>query len=321
MTDHKIFLGDGGLVEYRPSLSWPVVLSVPHGGDLTPEDIPDRTSGCTETDWNSWELAEEVCNAFCQDAAGPPAMIGLRLSRQKMDANRARTPSCERSEVALKAWDEYHGWLAQATESCCRQFGFCLLLDLHGQSHRAGVTELGYLITSDDLLLADEVLDAVPPRPSSMDAFIGKSNAESPGLSAIIRGNTSLGALLEVQGFRCTPSPSIPQPVAADVLKAARQTQADIHGKSAPPSKGAAAAATYFWGAYTARRYGAPRTVPEQFNPLPLDAQQSWANKVAAVQMETSWEGVRVDAASRQRFGDAILFPMKPIIRLKIPNR
>ena len=36
----------GGFVEYRPGGgAWPVVLSAPHGGALTPAAIPDRTAG------------------------------------------------------------------------------------------------------------------------------------------------------------------------------------------------------------------------------------------------------------------------------------
>jgi len=271
-----------------------------------PEGIPDRTKGCSEPDWNTWELAEEVCSSFSLGAAGPPAMVGVRLSRQKMDANRARAPSCEGSELGMRAWDDYHCWLSEAIEACSKHFGFCFLLDLHGQSHRAGVTELGYLITSDDLLLEDGVLDKAPPRSSSVDAFLHKSKAQAPSLSSILRGESSLGALLELQGFRCTPSPSIPQPVSPEVLEAAHQGKADIHGTSAPPSQGVAAVATYFWGAYTIRRYGACKTIPDHFNPLCLDAQHSWAMNVAAVQMETSWEGVRVDAESRQRFGHGL---------------
>ena len=85
-------------VEYRPDSSacWPVVLSAPHGGALEPESIPDRTTGCFEPDWQSWQLAEAVRSAFAAEApAGGPAFVGLRLVRGKSDGNRPRCPSCE----------------------------------------------------------------------------------------------------------------------------------------------------------------------------------------------------------------------------------
>eukprot|EP01048_Picozoa_sp_COSAG05_P033945 COSAG05_NODE_13906_length_414_cov_1.434921_1_plen_66_part_01 len=54
-------------MEYRPAApgsAWPVVISAPHGGDLAPDAMLDRTSGCAEPDWQSWELAVAVWDAF-----------------------------------------------------------------------------------------------------------------------------------------------------------------------------------------------------------------------------------------------------------------
>eukprot|EP00928_Gymnodinium_smaydae_P056586 TRINITY_DN3994_c0_g1_i1.p1 TRINITY_DN3994_c0_g1~~TRINITY_DN3994_c0_g1_i1.p1 ORF type:complete len:195 (+),score=25.37 TRINITY_DN3994_c0_g1_i1:40-624(+) len=153
-----------GYVEYRPSTCWPVVISAPHGGELEPATIADRSTGCVEPDWFSVELAEAISDSFCAlpGSPGPPSLVMLKLSRKKLDANRARKPSCEDGGVgeAGEAWDAYHGWLEEALRDCVKRFGFCLLLDVHGQSHRRDVTELGYLLTSDDLLLDDAVIDA-----------------------------------------------------------------------------------------------------------------------------------------------------------------
>ena len=108
-------------VEYRPgSGSWPVVLSAPHGGDLMPTAVPDRTGGVAEPDWKSYELAEgnftrnlpllvisrfffegllvltAVYEAFQaaggsgDEGKGAPALVSLMLDRRKMDGNRAR---------------------------------------------------------------------------------------------------------------------------------------------------------------------------------------------------------------------------------------
>jgi N-formylglutamate amidohydrolase len=38
----------------------PCVISVPHGGTLRPDDIPDRTSGCMDEDWWTIDLAYDV---------------------------------------------------------------------------------------------------------------------------------------------------------------------------------------------------------------------------------------------------------------------
>jgi len=132
------------LVDVRPSTAWPVVLAAPHGGRAAPASIPDRTSGCLEPDWNSAELAEAVWHAFRERGSGvaergeAPALVVLRLSRKKLDGNRPRASACEDAAEAHAVWDKYHSSLEQCLEDCVAAFGFCLLLDIHGQSHRAG---------------------------------------------------------------------------------------------------------------------------------------------------------------------------------------
>ena len=120
-----------------------------------------------------------------------------------------------------------------------------------------------------------------------------------------MRGPSSLGAFLEARGFPCVPSPSSPQPVELAALRAAQQSAADITAAKGPPPE-AAAAATYFWGAYTIRRYGAASTIPEDMDPLTPDQRSAWGGKVAAVQLETSWDGVRESEEARTAFGQGL---------------
>eukprot|EP00933_Yihiella_yeosuensis_P045385 TRINITY_DN4074_c1_g7_i1.p1 TRINITY_DN4074_c1_g7~~TRINITY_DN4074_c1_g7_i1.p1 ORF type:complete len:360 (+),score=45.61 TRINITY_DN4074_c1_g7_i1:104-1183(+) len=317
-------LSADSFVEYRPSVAWPVVLSAPHGGDLLPDSIPDRTSGCFEPDWSSSELADSVWEAFKRGAGDPPALVKLNLHRKKIDANRSRAASCEPdAEEALKAWDDYHGSLAEALQACVERFGFCLLLDIHGQSHRKGVTELGYLLTSDDLLLSDGQISTAPPRPSSIDGFLrcnfsscncqaseksqmnSSDRPDRDDLAGLVRGPKSLGGLLGQHGIPCTPSPDIPEPVTSDAIAAAKASKLDVKALTGPPEE-AARAATYFWGGYSARRYGAPDTVPAHCNPLPPSDEAPWVKKVAAVQLETSWTGARENADARAHFAQSL---------------
>ena len=318
-------------VDYRPgSGAWPVVLAAPHGGMLTPEAVPDRTGGVAEPDWKSYELAMAVFESFrdAGAAAGAPALVALMLDRRKLDGNRCRAQCCEpltnitglgegpgqhatgqsiaelESEAA-RAWDAYHGLLADALSTAVDQHGFCLLLDVHGQSHRTGVTELGYLLTSEDLLLPDDAIDSKQPRPSSIDAILQIPRGQTKSLAGLVRGRESLGSFLETRGFPCTPSPATPQPVEREALLAAQDSAADITAVKGPPPE-AAAAATYFWGAYSIRRYAASATVPVEMSPLSATESTGWASKVAAVQLETSWTGVRENAAMRLAFGRAL---------------
>jgi hypothetical protein len=212
-----------------------------------PPSIPDRQSGCCEPDWESLELADSVLGAFSLKGAAP-ALVALKLHRGKLDANRARVNAAESPDgadgvnEALLVWDAYHASLEAAVRACVKSFGFCLLLDLHGQSHREDATELGYLLTSDDLLLSDGNLNAKPPRRSSVDSFLqvdsaGSCGDDSPGtraeagtrdqcrpglLAELIRGTRSLGGLLARHGHTCCPSPEIPEPVSAESLREAK---------------------------------------------------------------------------------------------------
>ena len=328
-TDRVLSASSHNYVEYRPgSGAWPVVLAAPHGGMLMPEAVPDRSSGVTEPDWKSYELATAIFEAF-RDAgaeAGAPALVSLMLDRRKMDGNRCRAQCCDpvtditglgrgareqidASQGAPSAWDTYHGCLSEALATAVERHGFCLLLDVHGQSHRTGVTELGYLLTSQDLLLPDEAIDANQPRQSSIDSLLHISRDDSPtsrrSLAGLVRGRESLGAFLEARGFPCVPSPATPHPVKKEALRAAQASKADIVAAKGPPPE-AVAEATYFWGAYSIRRYGASGTVPADMHPLSDAERSTWASKVAAVQLETSWEGVRESAGTRCGFGRAL---------------
>ena len=181
------------------------------------------------------------------------------------------------------------------------KFGWALLVDVHGQGHREGVTELGYLLTSKQLLSSDAelrgefTLGCLLPPPLSSPGF--------PTLPSLARGTHSLGALLEARGEPCTPSPARPAPCTAGALEAAERAGGDTRGKAGPPEE-EVRGGTYFWGGYSIRRYCLPPTVPPEHSPLVgLDAE--WATRVAGVQAEVCWEA-RESPEARSRFGKAM---------------
>jgi len=132
----------------------------------------------------------------------------------------------------------------------------------------------------------------------------------------LLRGAKSLGAFLESRGFRCTPSPTTPEPVKAIPLhkyREARKDADDIAGKSGPPPE-EAKAVTYYWGAYTVRRYGAAHTVLDDASPLPKEDQETWARNVAAIQLETSWLGVRDGILEQRTFGEGLAWASEQLL-------
>jgi len=281
----------------------PIVLSAPHGGTLDPSSIPTRTTGCvcTEPDWNSFELASSIRAAFNDELNGPPALVALNVVRAKIDGNRPEISACEcRGEgPGSDAHRLYHAELARACRECVERHRWCLLLDIHGQSHRPAVTELGYLVTSTQLLQSTLSNDS----PNTLAPLLRGSDAS---LEDLVRGPYSLGGLLERFGEPCTPSPTHPQPVTREALDASsHDNDTDTTGRNGPPSANAAPA-TYFWGGYTVRRYGClAHTVPPRASPLPVEDADSWAKRVVAVQIETCWDA-RVDDAARERFASAL---------------
>lgn len=251
------------------SNSLPVLVSAPHDGRMCPMSIPDRVGfGTWKNDTRSLELSRAIHAAFPEDLR--PALVINKLARKKLDANR---PCCDgvalNNPEGFAAWAHYHNTLSKELRRTVRRHGFALLLDIHGQGHRKA-TELGYLLTSKDLLLSDAELSK---RPSSVDDIVQRT----PGtgvLAELVRGGASVGALLEKRGFHCTPSPSAPQPVPEADMR-----DAENRGV-APP--------TFYSGNYTARRYGGrPDTLGEADNPLTEDDHRTWASKVSVIQLET----------------------------------
>jgi hypothetical protein len=167
---------------------------------------------------------------------GFPHVVICLLHRTKIDANRSRLTATEPTAQdgppngADDVWVAYHGRIDAAAKSALASHGKVLLADLHGQSHRPA-TELGYLLTTDDLQLSDEQLDGDPALANkcSLGALVsppGSTEGRSPSLSQLVRGPHSLGALIgeQLYGAACLPSPTCPRPQPGE---------------------------TYFWGAYT----------------------------------------------------------------------
>ena len=73
--------------------------------------------------------------------------VVFKQRSSKLDPNRNIIEAAQGNVKAEAAWQEYHGLidLAKARE------GVGVVIDLHGQSHRRNKTELGYLLSTDQL--------------------------------------------------------------------------------------------------------------------------------------------------------------------------
>ena len=188
---------------------YPVVISVPHGGAVTPAAIPDRATGTTVTDTNTIELGRALALAIATRTGRQPHLIISHLRRTKLDANREVVEATGGNALAQTAWTEYHGFIEQAATRAVSSSGRGFYIDLHGHGHAIQRLELGYLLAASSLNLTDAQLNG--------GAFASQSSLRlalpvtSLPFAELIRGPQSLGGLLG-SAQPSVPSPAMPSP-------------------------------------------------------------------------------------------------------------
>jgi hypothetical protein len=202
----KSYFGRNNYIEYMAG-NLPLIISVPHGGALTPSEIPDRTCGDeTVTDSYTINLAREISSAVFNLTGCYPHIVINNLKRTKLDANRDNTEAACGNEFADKAWTEFHTYLDSASAIVTRKSGKGLYIDLHGHGHAIQRLELGYLLTATQLAYSDDALNtATYTNISSIRKLIG-SNILNLNYAALLRGGFSLGTMFSTKGFPSVPS-------------------------------------------------------------------------------------------------------------------
>ena len=219
------YWGRLGYTQYVPG-RLPLVLSAGHGGSLRPSEIATRTYGTTGSDRNTLELTLTVRAALVELTGYAPHVVLSHLHRSRLDPNREIVEAAQGNIYAEHAWGEYHKMVRIARRQVELASGSGLYLDMHGHAHTIQRVELGYLLTSEDLNLADVNLNSLSYVARSSIRDLGR---DSPiPFSALLRGPTSLGGYLEAEGVRVVPSPSDPSPGADPYWRGGYSTR--IHG-------------------------------------------------------------------------------------------
>ena len=191
----------------------PVIISVPHGGSLTPEFMPDRIFGVTVRDGGTQEVARHMIEEFYKRTGKYPFVVLNNLHRKKLDANREEFEATAEDPIAGTAWNEYHAFIDSATQWIRKNFGRGLFIDLHGHNHPIEQIEIGYRLEEEDLALSDSCLNMKEiVEKSSMKNILKISSLSH---ADIIRGGASFGALFAKYSVPSTPSPSVPVPQSA----------------------------------------------------------------------------------------------------------
>lgn len=267
------YFGRNNYIEYVAGDA-PVIYSAPHGGALTPSEIPDRTAGncggsaTTTTDLNTIDLVRAMRARHFARFGTYPHLVINHLARRKLDANRTIVEAACGDAEAEIAFDEWHDFIDVAKATVLQASGRGWYMDMHGHGHSVQRLELGYLLTGAQLDLSNASLDAnaAYEDTSSMRTI---SEGSPLSFSALLRGSTSLGTLYANNGFPSVPSASDPGP------------DGD----------------TYFSGGDNTRRHtcGAEATAYGGVT----------AGNICGVQIEANYTGVRDNATNRNRFGDA----------------
>lgn len=203
--------GRAAYIEYIAG-DLPLVISAPHGGSLTPGEIPDRTVGTTGRDTNTEELVRALRQAFIARTGGAPHVVINRLHRARLDANREIVEAAQGNEFAERAWFEWHAFIEAASHAAldAGPDGEALYFDIHGHGHPIPRIEIGYLLGPADLALADAALGQ--PSIIAKSSIRALARADGARFVELIRGGTSLGELLQNRGYPAVPSASDPGP-------------------------------------------------------------------------------------------------------------
>lgn len=198
-----------GWVEYTIG-DTPLIISAPHGGSLAPSSLPDRTcAACvTVTDDNTELLARRVAALFMARTGKRVHLVINLLKRAKFDPNREVVEATGGNGVLVASWTFYHQAIESARARITTSPGRGLLLDLHGHGHAIARLELGYLLSASDLRLSDQQLATANLMATTSIARLAIVAVDHPTPAALLRGTTSLGAILVRNGYPSVPSPT-----------------------------------------------------------------------------------------------------------------
>lgn len=201
---------------------YPLVLGVPHGGDLMPEHILDREcEGATVTK-DTWtlELARAIQDEYRENYGKTPSVVICHLHRLKIDQNRVLEEAlCDNVELT-DTWHFYHNYLDSLLQYSSQLFNKTLFIDLHAHGHAVQRLELGHSLTIPELGYIFDGLEYPPNIPNYLGDLREKSSYRnllnmdpSLTLNKTLMGDHAFGTLMTERGFPSVPSKQDPYPM------------------------------------------------------------------------------------------------------------
>jgi N-formylglutamate amidohydrolase len=114
----------------------PLILSVPHGGTLEIEKIPNRQQGIKGIDKNTIEIAREIIENIQHKSSTDfkdPSYVFCNVARIKIDINRPKSKAFnKKSDLASSIYLEYHQRLKELIDFNLKSYNKSILIDIHG---------------------------------------------------------------------------------------------------------------------------------------------------------------------------------------------
>jgi len=211
------YYGRKNYITYHAGNS-PLIFSAPHGGNVSPSVIPDRTcnSPVLVADANTADLAMRIDSACMIVFGCHPHIVICNMSRKKVDCNRNEADgTCGNSEADI-AWQDFHSYLDTAVQAVIADYGKGFYIDLHGHGHPIQRLEMGYLIHNNQLALADSVLNKAADTIRFGMHHLWSINQPSLSLTQLLRGPDAIGTQLAQRGYPAVPSQQDPYPLPGD---------------------------------------------------------------------------------------------------------
>ena len=189
----------------------PLVISVPHGGAIKPDDIEDRTcdGATTVTDTYTIELAREIQSEMLEKYGQKPFFIISHLARTKIDQNRELEEATCGNLAMNAAWEYFHNSIDSALNLAVDKFGSAIYIDLHAHGHAIQRLELGYSLTTSDLGKVYSGIEFLTlGEKSSFNNLL--RIREDLDIEKLITGDKAFGTLISELGIPSVPSKADP---------------------------------------------------------------------------------------------------------------
>ena len=210
----QIIYGKNNFTAYQRG-RLPIIISIPHGGNIAPANIPDRTCNnpTTVTDAYTIELGRQIDSSLFNLTGCHAHLIFCHLKRTKLDCNRNLDDGACSNLEAENAWMEFHKFIDTAEFLAQLEYqGKALFIDLHGHGHAIQQLELGYSLTANQLDQSDSVLNTQNYINSSSIRNLVSKNNNGFSHAELIRGQYALGTILTNAGYPSVPSFATPTP-------------------------------------------------------------------------------------------------------------